>query len=527
MKCQNGYPNWESWRLNKMSYVTTTNTVNGTDVLSSDEINRTARIAHMVFISLDYCILYDYLRLKDKGKCTNSRNPYKLDYRDITNLVKTSDNSNDFSRNDDYSKITKPKSTPSDKSSPNDNSQKKNNESAQMGNEKDEIESTFRDYNIWLLLQKMLSYILLNPQKLYQLQIVNLTDSLKSGDLYGTTDVEDKDVTNYVKELRERKILEELENANSGAPPVNAAEEIILETIQSLGSLTDENRKSHSLESVSNSTNEISKENEIIKVILSGGLTKQNTVSITAMEMIKLIGLEKVHQRFTSYLPTSACDILNTSLFDNILAYWGNLFLSNKSETMEMLVASYPRISERFINSVTQSEKQIDNRHYAVKLVQKFVGNAVISQRERELSDLSRYPTAASALIAFRSLRVIDLKSLSPTKLWNVSEEQTGRLDYLYVIWWILTPEKELNVLFDFILNFSFVGKDNIIKKDDVNAAAMFPGNLETVGSYTSSSNIRVFLENEKRRFKTKIDSMRRPDDFTKIKLEDNVGYEI
>jgi hypothetical protein len=262
-------------------------------------------------------------------------------------------------------------------------------------------------------------------------------------------------------------------------------------------------------------------------VILSGGLTKQNTVSITAMEMIKLIGLEKVHQRFTSYLPTSACDILNTSLFDNILAYWGNLFLSNKSETMEMLVASYPRISERFINSVTQSEKQIDNRHYAVKLVQKFVGNAVISQRERELSDLSRYPTAASALIAFRSLRVIDLKSLSPTKLWNVSEEQTGRLDYLYVIWWILTPEKELNVLFDFILNFSFVGKDNIIKKDDVNAAAMFPGNLETVGSYTSSSNIRVFLENEKRRFKTKIDSMRRPDDFTKIKLEDNVGYEI
>jgi hypothetical protein len=194
---------------------------------------------------------------------------------------------------------------------------------------------------------------------------------------------------------------------------------------------------------------------------------------------------------------------------------------------MEMLVASYPRISERFINSVTQSEKQIDNRHYAVKLVQKFVGNAVISQRERELSDLSRYPTAASALIAFRSLRVIDLKSLSPTKLWNVSEEQTGRLDYLYVIWWILTPEKELNVLFDFILKFSFVGKDNIIKKDDVNAAAMFPGNLETVGSYTSSSNIRVFLENEKRRFKTKIDSMRRPDDFTKIKLEDNVGYEI
>src|SRR4029079_5126140 len=135
--------------------------------------------------------------------------------------------------------------------------------------------------------------------------------------------------------------------------------------------------------------------NEIIKVILSGGLTKQNTVSITAMEMIKLIGLEKVHQRFTSDLPTSACDILNTSLFDNILAYWGNLFLSNKSETMEMLVASYPRISERFINSVTQSEKQIDNRHYAVKLVQKFVGNAVISQRERELSDLSRYPTAA------------------------------------------------------------------------------------------------------------------------------------
>ena len=109
-------------------------------------------------------------------------------------------------------------------------------------------------------------------------------------------------------------------------------------------------------------------------------------------------------------MPTNPRDILNSALFENLLKYWGNLFLTNKSETVELLGSSLPRILERFSNSITY-ESQIDTRHYGLKLVQRFLGNSIIPQREKELSDLSKYPTAASALIAFRSLRVVHIQS--------------------------------------------------------------------------------------------------------------------
>ena len=107
----------------------------------------------------------------------------------------------------------------------------------------------------------------------------------------------------------------------------------------------------------------------------------------------------------------------------------------------------------------------------------------------------------------------------------------TGRLDYMYIIWWLLTPEKELNILFDFILKYSAIAENNILKTVNpdhpVNPAAMFPGNFESVGSYSSSSNIRIFLDSEKRRLKTKLDSLKNPGDFKKVLLMDNAGYEI
>jgi hypothetical protein len=230
-------------------------------------------------------------------------------------------------------------------------------------------------------------------------------------------------------------------------------------------------------------------------------------------------------------LPTNPRDILNSALFENLLKYWGNLFLTNKSETIELLGSSLPRILERFSNSVTLSESQIDTRHYGLKLVQRFLGNSIIPQREKELSDLSKYPTAASALIAFRSLRVVHIQSDKVNKqqvIWNVSNDSTGRLDYMYIIWWLLTPEKELNILFDFILQYSAIAENNPLKKNkDINPAAMFPGNFESVGSYSSSSNIRIFLDSEKRRLKIKLDSLKNPGDFKKVLSVDNVGYEI
>jgi hypothetical protein len=497
--------------------------------LSTDNINRTARIAHVVFVALDYCIMHDYLKLKELGFCVNSKNPYKIDLEDLGYIVNTKKLKNSSVSNDKPNYNPK-KDEKGDKSS--DNITNSDNELNVMAKSPDDIEETFRDYNIWLLLQKMLSYVILNPQKLNQLQSVYLGETLTSSDLYATRDVEDRDITNYAEELKNRKILEELENANLGTPPMNAAEEIILKLIDSLEFLTDDNMTQKSLERIANSTNELSKENDLLIEILTGKSIENNKCTIlTSGDMIRLIGLKKVHNSFTSYLPTNPRDILNSALFENLLKYWGNLFLTNKSETIELLGSSLPRILERFSNSVTLSESQIDTRHYGLKLVQRFLGNSIIPQREKELSDLSKYPTAASALIAFRSLRVVHIQSDKVNKqqvIWNVSNDSTGRLDYMYIIWWLLTPEKELNILFDFILQYSAIAENNPLKKNkDINPAAMFPGNFESVGSYSSSSNIRIFLDSEKRRLKIKLDSLKNPGDFKKVLLVDNVGYEI
>ena len=409
-----------------MSFITYTNAgmVPSDVALSTDNINRTARIAHVVFVALDYCIMHDYLRLKELGFFVNSKNPYKIDLEDLGYLLNTKKQKNSSIANDKQNFPKKDEK--GEKSS--DNITNNNIESNVLPKFSDEIEETFRDYNIWLLLQKMLSYVILNPQKLNQLQSVYLGETLTSSDLYATRDVEDRDITNYAIELKNRKILEELENANLGTPPMNAAEEIILKLIDSLEFLTDDNMTQKSLERIANSTNELSKENDLMIEILTGkSIENSKTTILTSDDMIRLLGLKKVHNSFTSYLPTNPRDILNSALFENLLKYWGNLFLTNKSETIELLGSSLPRILERFSNSVTLSESQIDTRHYGLKLVQRFLGNSIIPQREKELSDLSKYPTAASALIAFRSLRVVHIQSDRVNKqqvIWNVSNDR-------------------------------------------------------------------------------------------------------
>ena len=252
---------------------------------------------HVVFVALDYCILHDYLKLKKRGFCVNSKNPYKIDLEDLGNLIDTKKLKNSSIANDKQNYNSK-KDEKDEKSS--DNITNNDNESNVLGKLSDDIEETFRDYNIWLLLQKMISYVILNPQKLNQLQSVYLGETLTSSDLYGTKDVEDRDITNYAEELKNRKILEELENANLGIPPMNAAEEIILKLIDSLEFLTDDNMTQKSLERIANSTNELSKENDLLIEILTGKSIEMLKVTIlTSGDMIRMIGLKKVHDIFT------------------------------------------------------------------------------------------------------------------------------------------------------------------------------------------------------------------------------------
>jgi len=94
---------WRSGGKIDMSFITSyTNagTFSSDIALSTDNINRTARIAHVVFVALDYCIMHDFLKLKDLGFCVNSKNPYKIDLEDLGFIINTKKPKNSGIAND-------------------------------------------------------------------------------------------------------------------------------------------------------------------------------------------------------------------------------------------------------------------------------------------------------------------------------------------------------------------------------------------------------------------------------------------
>lgn len=188
--------------MNLYSTVPTLNSFEG------DPVERLGRKTFLQFVALDYCI---YRQLEIIIRYLNNQrlqkqlveNPYKI----TSELVKELTNKNKTNRN---------------------------------GKGIGAVIQAFKHYNISMCLQQILSYVLINTIRVVELQKVEVKDIDGTSESYATLDTIDNDVLKYYRDLRDSKVKEELESANSGIPMVGSYEDIILSIIQSLGDFSNE-----------------------------------------------------------------------------------------------------------------------------------------------------------------------------------------------------------------------------------------------------------------------------------------------
>ena len=105
----------------------------------------------------------------------------------------------------------------------------------------------------------------------------------------------------------------------------------------------------------------------------------------------------------------------------------------------------------------------------------------------------------ANCLVVFRNLRALKkYEDELPEIEWDVKDDPSGRLSFIYTSWWVLTSDRELNILFQFALNITNPTKFGIPNKDEVNPAAVFPGNLSQLLGLRQQCPIDLDYENDK-----------------------------
>ena len=185
--------------------------VNMNDV---DPIQRLERKAFLQFMALDYCILKQTKELitivnsrypqpsKDNPFEKLKENPYKFDsdmVHILMNIMSDPDNSDVI----------------------------------------DELLKYFHDYNISISLQQIFSHILINAKRVHELQSIEIEDISGTSESYGTTDQLDEDILNYYREIRNSRVKEELEKANTGTPLRGEFEDIVIEIVKAIADFSN------------------------------------------------------------------------------------------------------------------------------------------------------------------------------------------------------------------------------------------------------------------------------------------------
>jgi len=591
--------------MNLYSTVPTLNSFEG------DPVERLGRKTFLQFVALDYCI---YRQLEIIIRYLNNQrlqkqlveNPYKI----TSELVKELTNKNKTNRN---------------------------------GKGIGAVIQAFKHYNISMCLQQILSYVLINTIRVVELQKVEVKDIDGTSESYATLDTIDNDVLKYYRDLRDSKVKEELESANSGIPMVGSYEDIILSIIQSLGDFSNEDIENILQEN----KNIIPEERERERTLINNIFKKSDTgdLPIPYWDIEKNAGFHNVFDRFSNFLPNDIQGIVNSSLFFSLIGYWGKLFSEAQPEIINALVAKLPSIKEKFFTSNTTSTTQQEYRYQSLKTLSEFLDKAIKPIRINQLSNVSRNPSAANCLVILRSLRVLewdksdiyyinyykivdaletfkdnankilrtntpnasnngnpidrvlsllddfnamttDLEKLKKnhkfyidhteniTELdeilksgielretntddkekvqkfvdkidieryaipegnqFDIKNDRTGRLGFLYVCLWLLSKDKELSDLFKFVLNNTTVPEEDNVSEENklekkVNPESMFPGSFDygKESRTGSASLIDLDMENDRRKVSIKEDNLKRAGDLEKVMESDGVKWLI
>jgi hypothetical protein len=462
-----------------------------------DQIQSFGRRAYLQFVALDYIILRTYQGIASKvnDDPQNSKlkftNPYNLDGEQLDALFKA------MKKKEEERESKRLAGTHGSGSEPVERERQS------------KILKLFKDYMISLTVQRMISYALINTRRVFELKSIPLENLEGQSNIYATTDKLDKEVIMYRREALQRKILEEMENANMGMPLAGDVQEIISRLVFAIGDLTPSVETYVESEVISNPDQDKA-ERELVKELFfverpDGSDTHHHDVKNKTYNDIKnKAAFQRVFKSFEDFLPDDGPQIINSGLFSNVIRIWSALFSESQPEIIDILTNLLPTIEDRFRSSYTTSEKQQDIRHEGLKIMIAYLEQSLTDFRLKELNDLLNDPAASSSLFCFRSLTALLpdinkekalLADINKEKLdgkeiqvWNV---HNGRLKFMRLVHWVLTDEKELGDIFRYALSLvDEEEKKDIFKDITPIEPAMFPGRLESADAISSAGTV-------------------------------------
>jgi hypothetical protein len=428
----------------------------GLHIIDDDPDLRTARKTLLQIFALDYLILQTYTQISKAQD--NNFDPYRLIL-----------NNNQLQLiQEDYC----------------------DKELSQNGYE-DSLCVAFKTYTIAVNLQKIFSYVFLNTERVHDLQTIDvgqLTDLLN---IDAATDaISDKD-KEYLRVVRDNTAITELEVANNGTPIRSEEEELLLQIIRTIGDLSNNDEENLVPERYRQVEAEFDREITLLQALFEGD---------GIYNVICYAGLKTLFDKFNELLPDDVYELVNSQILQGIIETWSKLFQQPLTQLIDMLASTLPTIRDRFINVITPTssaiapgpvleDSQRDLRYNGQRLMLDFLDGAITPIRLEELIELSQNPLAITILKVFRSLLLVD-KTQSP-KRWfgdhppdkkTIEFDPTYRLSFLYILYWLLTPLRELNVLFKFaetVLDPKIYFGEPPTKLVE---SSMFPGNLDPSG---------------------------------------------
>jgi hypothetical protein len=334
----------------------------------------------------------------------------------------------------------------------------------------------FKLYTICIALQRMLSYSVLNPRRMYDFRVEQqLQSAERSSNIYGTQDDVNNEASEYLVEVLRQRILDELKDANSGLPIEEDIKETIVKTVLHTGHLfsDDLERVEKGLEGgVREDVIEDRLVNTLFPMIdlLDPEKPPRAEDQVYLLDVLENSGLKSVIDTLEFTLPDDVFAIANSSVLSRLVNTWGALFTEYQPEAIDLLINMLPTVKDRFRSSVTKSESQQDLNDDAFEVIEEFLDDTLIPIRTNDLDSLLNNPSATSSLYYFRSLRVLmgDGKfNPTPThpnptaggqgppfwvEQWDAFRDNTARIKFLRLIHWILTDDKELEELIEYAL---------------------------------------------------------------------------
>ena len=486
---------------------------------NKDPIQRLGKNALLQFVTFDYIILKVYEAVAEKSNLTYPKshhkfnNPYQLDgfelqYMACRCLPCEADKLGVFNEDPLTPKLTqKIKALEKGKHPPYNIEELLRLSQPQMS-----YCSLYRIYIIALTLQRLWSYVLVNTRRIYDFKVdQQIAELQRSSNSYGTEDKPNDDASSYFIASLKSKILQALRESNLGMPVREEVVDILVEVTLQMGYLLVDDKERMAIDAEGNvkeEENEIRLLSELFPENHTGLGSNPNAPVLS--QLLEHSGLAPVFDTVDRFLPNSILWNSCSEVLNNLVMMWGTLFTEMQPEILDILASLIQgtTIVDRFRTSSTITDEQQLFRDGALKFMEDFLERTLLPIRISDLQDALDNTSANSVLYYFRNLRILvdenginlNNKTTDGTNMlltpWNCShnndesedvEFRSGRLNFVRLMLWVLSDQKELEEIFAYGRSMWDVQEENKQyyridrhKMKNIVPSAIFPGTLET-----------------------------------------------